>query len=262
MDLGLRGKTALLLGASRGIGGATALALAAEGARLLLVARDEKRLEERAALCRQAGAQEVIALAADVLDPEQLARAVERTSEAFGALDVLVTFVGGSQPGGTGTLDDGQWESAFDKNLWPAVRASRLCLPLLQKGAARSAEGPSVMLHVASIWGREGGGPLSYNVAKAALISLAHAQARELAPQGIRVLSVAPGSTLHPGGSWERRLQQDPAGTAAFVQRELPFGRFGTAQELGEVIAFLCSPRASWVAGTCVVVDGGQSRSF
>ena len=103
---------------------------------------------------------------------------------------------------------------------------------------------------------------MSYNATKAALISLAHEQARELAPRGIRVLSLAPGSILHPGGSWERRLRSDPGGIADFVQREIPFGRFGTAAEVGEVIAFLCSGRASWIAGACVVVDGAQSRSF
>ncbi len=78
----------------------------------------------------------------------------------------------------------------------------------------------------------------------------------------MRVLSLAPGSILHPGGSWEKRLQADPAKTVAFVHDEIPFDRFGTAEEVGDVIAFLVSPRASWVAGSCVVVDGAQSRSF
>src|SRR5438445_218156 len=105
-------------------------------------------------------------------------------------------------------------------------------------------------------------GSMGYNAAKAALISLAHEQARELAPRGVRVLSLAPGSVLHPGGSWERRLRSDPQGIAEFVRREIPFGRFGTAEEVGDTIAFLCSARASWIAGACVVVDGGQSRSF
>ena len=80
--------------------------------------------------------------------------------------------------------------------------------------------------------------------------------------RGIRVVSVAPGSILHPGGSWERRLAQDRDAIAQFVRREIPFGRFGSADEVGELVAFHASRRASWVAGACVVVDGGQSRAF
>ncbi len=280
MDLGLRGKSALLIGAGRGIGGAAALALAREGCSVAVVARTRETVEDRAAQCRKAGAPKSVGIAADATDPAQLERAVERAAEALGGLDILITLVGGSAPGGTADAD---WSAAWDHNFWPAVRASRFALPLLSSSAARrgfAASMPatefstttpapvavsreaSVILHVASIYGREGGGPLTYNAAKSALISLAHEQARELAPRGIRVLSLAPGSILHPGGSWERRLQQDPAATNAFVQREIPFGRFGTAEEAGDAIAFLVSPRASWIAGACVVVDGGQSRSF
>ena len=94
------------------------------------------------------------------------------------------------------------------------------------------------------------------------MISLAKAMATDLAPDGVRVFSVAPGSTLFPGGSWERRVREDPDGMAAFVERELPWGRLGTVDEIADVVTFLVSPRASWVVGTCVVVDGGQSRSF
>jgi len=273
MDLELTGKRALLIGAGRGIGAASALALAREGCEVALVARSAADLEARALECRQAGAPQAHPIAADATDAAQLAAAIDRAAASMGGLDLLVLLVGGSQPGGTAETGDAGWESAFAKNLWPAVRASRLALPHLVAGAEREkararAEGrdparqQSAIVHVASIWGREGGGALTYNAAKAALISLAHEQARELAPRGIRVFSVAPGSVLHPGGSWEKRQQKDPQGIAAFVQRELPFGRFGTAQELGETICFLASPRASWVAGACVVVDGAQSHAF
>ena len=115
---------------------------------------------------------------------------------------------------------------------------------------------------IASIWGREAGGAPGYNIAKAAEISLAKAMGADLAADGIRVFSVAPGSTLFPGGSWERRLRDDPQGMEAFIERELPWGRLGTVDEVADVVAFLVSPRASWVVGTCVTVDGGQSRSF
>jgi 3-oxoacyl-[acyl-carrier protein] reductase len=245
MDLGLAGKRVLLLGAGRGLGGAAALSLAREGAGVVLVARTAADVEARAAECRAAGATEAIAIAADATNEADLQRAFKAVPQ----LDALVTLVGGSAPGGTLEAD---FDAAFARNFRPALRASQLAIPL----------GVKVILHVASIWGREGGGAISYNAAKAALISLAHEQARELAPRGIRVLSIAPGSILHPGGSWEKRQKADPEGMAAFVKREIPMGRFGTAQEVGDVIAFLLSPRANWIAGSCIPVDGGQSHSF
>jgi 3-oxoacyl-[acyl-carrier protein] reductase len=122
--------------------------------------------------------------------------------------------------------------------------------------------GGGVIVVIASIYGREAGGRLTYNAVKAAEISLAKSLAQQLAPSNIRVNSVAPGSILFEGGSWWRRQQADPAGIAEFVSRELPFGRFGHPQEVGDVVAFLCSERASWVSGTSIVVDGCQSRSF
>lgn len=278
MDLRLAGKSALLIGAGRGLGGAAALSLAGEGCKIALVARTRETVEARAAACKAAGAPQAIAIPGDATDPVQLKEAIETTVRELGGLDILVTLVGGSQPGGTMDLTSADWESAYERNLWSAVRASRYALPHLIASAARRgfvAADPSVeqglrpvqrdlsvILHVASIWGREGGGTLTYNTSKAALIALAHEQARELAPRGVRVLSLAPGSALHPGGSWERRLKERPEETMAMVRREIPFGRFGTAEEIGDAIAFLVSPRASWMAGACVVVDGGQSRSF
>ncbi|HYS10887.1 MAG TPA: SDR family oxidoreductase [Myxococcales bacterium] len=267
MDLGLSGKSILLLGAGRGLGGAAAVSLARERAKIALVARTREDVESRARECEAAGAERALPIAADATDPAQLDAAIEQAAAQLGGLDGLVTLVGGSQPGGTAELSESDWAIAFERNLWPAVRASRTALPHLEAGARRRGfpgdpREASVILHVASIWGREGGGALTYNTAKAALISLGHEQARELAPRGVRVLSLAPGSILHPGGSWERRQKADPAGIEAFVKREIPFGRFGTAEEVGDTIAFLVSARASWIAGACVVVDGAQSRSF
>jgi 3-oxoacyl-[acyl-carrier protein] reductase len=267
MDLGLQRKSVLLIGAGRGLGGAAAVSIAREHARVAVVARTRADVDARARECEEAGAEQALAIAADATDPAQLDAAIEQTASRFGGLDVLVTLVGGSQPGGTAELTDAQWKAVYDRNLWPAVRASRTALPHLEASAKRRGfparhREVSVILHVASIWGREGGGALGYNTAKAALIALAHEQARELAPRGVRVLSLAPGSVLHPGGSWERRQKADPEGIAEFVRREIPFGRFGTAEEVGDTIAFLVSVRASWIAGACVVVDGAQSRAF
>jgi 3-oxoacyl-[acyl-carrier protein] reductase len=115
---------------------------------------------------------------------------------------------------------------------------------------------------IASIYGRESGGRMTYNAVKAAEISLAKSLAQQLAGDNIRVNSVAPGSILFPGGSWDKRLEADPDAIAEFVRHELPFGRFGRAEEVADVVAFLASDRASWVSGASITVDGCQSRSL
>jgi 3-oxoacyl-[acyl-carrier protein] reductase len=181
---------------------------------------------------------------------------VDATVRAFGGLDILVNNVGVGR--GAGLLDtpDDIWQEAVDQTLFPAIRASRLAVPHMRR------RGGGVIIMIASIYGRESGGRLTYNAVKAAEISLAKSMAQELAGDNIRVNSVAPGSMLFPGGSWDRRRQADPEGIAEFVRRELPFGRFGRPEEVGTVVAFLASPRASWISGASVTVDGCQSRSL
>ncbi len=152
--------------------------------------------------------------------------------------------------------DDADLQAVLDRNLFPALRVSRAALPHLR------ARGGGVIVMIASVYGRESGGGPSYNVAKAAEISLAKAMARDLAKDRIRVLSVAPGSIQFPGSGWDRRQKADPDGIAAFVARDIPLGRFGRPEEIADVVAFLCSPRAGWITGACIPVDGGQSRAF
>ncbi len=150
---------------------------------------------------------------------------------------------------------DAEWQGALDQTLFPAIRMSRLAVPEMRRA------GGGVILMIASIWGRESGGRMTYNAVKAAEISLAKAMAQQLAKDNIRVNSVAPGSIMFEGGSWWKRQQDDPEFIAEMIRRDLPFGRFGTAEEVAAVVAFLASPRASWISGACVTVDGGQSRS-
>jgi 3-oxoacyl-[acyl-carrier protein] reductase len=254
VDLGLAGKVALVTGSSRGIGRGIAGRLVEEGADVLFCARGAEALEETVAGATGPG--RAHGVVADVSTGEGAAVVVAAAVEAFGGLDIVVNNVGGSGARTIEDMDVQDLEDVLGRNLLPALHVSRAALPALRE------RGGGVIAMIASIWGREAGGGPGYNVAKAAEISLAKAMAGGLAGEGIRVFSVAPGSTLFPGGSWERRVRDDPEGMAAFVERELPWGRFGTVDEIADVVAFLVSERASWVVGTCVTVDGGQSRSF
>jgi 3-oxoacyl-[acyl-carrier protein] reductase len=257
VDLSLADKIAIVTGSSRGLGLASARALLAEGCRVSICARGAERLAE-AAIEVEAVAKRpnmVTAIQADVSTAAGVELVVTRTVEAFGGLDILVNNVGRAAGAGLLETTDVEWQAAFDETLFPAIRASRLAVPHMR------ARGGGVILMIASIFGRETGGRMTYNAVKAAEISLAKALAQQLAPMNIRVNSIAPGSILFPGGSWHARQQADPEGIAEFVGRELPFGRFGRPEEVGNVVAFLASSRASWVSGASIVVDGCQSRS-
>ena len=257
MDLELKGKVAIVTGSSRGLGLACARALLKEGCRVTICARGEERLAEAAAELSaiDRDANRVMPIQADVSTAEGVEKVVSSTVERFGGLDILVNNVGLARGSTVVETSDDEWREAFDQTLMPAIRASRLAVPHLRR------RGGGSIVMIASIWGRESGGRMTYNAVKAAEISLAKAMAQQLARDNIRVNSVAPGSILFPGGSWHRRQQEDPSGIAEFVSRELPFGRFGRPEEVGAVVAFLVSPRASWISGASVPVDGCQSRS-
>jgi 3-oxoacyl-[acyl-carrier protein] reductase len=254
VDLGLAEKVALVTGSSRGIGRGIATRLVKEGAHVVFCARNAEALDE--AVSGAAGPGRAHGVVADVTTEEGVAAVVAAALERFGGLDIVVNNVGGSGASTFADADAADVDSVLRKNLFPALNVSREAVPALRE------RGGGVIALIASIFGRELGGGPSYNLAKAAEISLAKTMARDLAKDAIRVFSVSPGSILFPGGSWERRRREDPEAIDAFVARELPWGRFGTVDEVADVVAFLVSPRASWVVGTSVVVDGGQSRAF
>lgn len=257
MDLGLTGKVAIVSGSSRGLGLAAAQALIAEGANVLVCARGEDALKKAtASLSKTAAAgARAASVVADVSTDAGVRTVVDAAVREFGGIDVLVNNVALARGADLESTTDAEWQEAFDQTLFPAIRMSRLAVPHLRK------RGGAIVI-VSSIFGRESGGRMTYNAVKAAEISLTKSLAQQLAKDRIRVVSVAPGSILFEGGSWWKRQQADPESIAAFVKQELPFGRFGTPEEVGAAIAFLASAKASWISGTTVVVDGCQSRMF
>lgn len=257
MDLGLKDKVAVVTGGSRGIGRGIALGLASEGCRLAICARNESELANSVEEIKKSGV-EVFGFAGDITKEKDVDRFSEAVLNKFGQVDILINNVGGNKRNLFENTSLQDWQDIMDLNLLSHVKVTQSFLPAIKKQQG------GAVIFISSIFGRESGGPtLSiYNSSKAALISLAKVLAAELASEGIRVNSVAPGSIRFPGGSWDKRCIADPEGMAEFVKKELPIGRFGTVEEVANVVCFLASERASLVTGACINVDGGQSRSL
>ena len=256
MELQLADKVAFVGGSSRGIGRAVARAFLAEGARVTLTGRDARALGETERECAaEFGAERVHAFAGDMTDAETVSRALGETRSRWGRLDCLVANVGSgvAKPGWRLTREE--WESAFETNFWGSVRLVEATLPAMVE-----ARRGSVVL-IASIVGLESvNAPLPYGAAKAALVNYGKNLARQVGAAGVRVNCVAPGNVLFAGGSWERKLAERREFFEQYIEAEVPLRRFGRPEEIADLVVFLSSERASFITGSCVVADGGQTR--
>lgn len=258
MDLELHDQVAFIAGSSRGIGKAIARRFLQEGARVVISGRDEEAL----AKCEQEFAAEfsaarIMQVRGDLTQTQPIREALAQVHERWGRLDVLVANIGS----GRGTLgwqvDAAEWTDIFETNFHGAVRLATEALP--QMLAAK--RGSIVM--ISSIAGVESGpAPLPYNSAKSALIVYAKNLARQVAGAGVRVNTVAPGNIFFEGGSWAANLEARREAVLKHIADEVPMQRFGTPEEIADLVVFLCSPCASFITGACIVADGGQTRSF
>jgi 3-oxoacyl-[acyl-carrier protein] reductase len=253
MDLRLKGKVVLVTGGTRGIGQAVALRCAEEGAHIGVCGRNRETLDAMVARVTALGAK-AHGVQVDVLTPGGVERFVDDCAQTLGRVDGLVANVGGTFGGNFLETTAEDWVKTLELNLVHAVRALKAAVPHLAHAGGGSA------VFIASISGSRPGPRSQYGAAKAAEISAAASLARELAPQRIRVNTVSPGSILFEGGSWAKRQAQQPEKIADFIAREFPWGRMGTLDEVADVVAFLLSPRSTWVNGTDVVVDGAQGN--
>jgi 3-oxoacyl-[acyl-carrier protein] reductase len=248
MDLGLRDRCVVVTGASRGIGRAIALEFASEGAHVAICARGAEALE---AVRAEIAARGVKAFAAtcDVGDAAALDGFLDAAHGALGRIDVLV-----NNPSGFGTGDDeAGWAASFNVDVMASVRATWKVVPWMAQ------TGSGAVIHISSTSGMEAGSPPAYAAAKAALISHSKTLAAALAPQGIRVNCVAPGSIEFPGGVWEQ-IKNGNRPMYEAIRSTIPFGRLGSAEEVAAAVVFLASSRASWISGVTLPVDGVQHK--
>jgi 3-oxoacyl-[acyl-carrier protein] reductase len=262
MNLELTGDRILVVGASEGIGYATARALAAEGARVVLASRNKQGVEQAASRLADDVGQAVEGLVVDVTDAASvLALHAEWLARGW-PLDALVVATGGSRRSRFELLDDEAWLANYQFNVLGGVRLVRAFLPLL-----RQAESPRVLLFGAAASKMPYPNQVVSNVHKAGLLALTKTLAGELAPEGIRVNSVCPGRTLTK--LWTDRArdmaQKEGVAESAIIERfaeEILIGRFAEASEIADVAAFLLSARASYIVGQSINVDGGIARGL
>lgn len=252
MELGLKGRSALVMAGSRGIGLASAVALAAEGCGVTICGRSEAVLAEVRQMLP-----DVLAIAADVTSPDDLARAVDAATQRFGGVDILVVNAGGPPSGAFDTLDDNAWTDAVELTLMSAIRATRLVLPCMR--ARRW--GRIVVISSFGVKQPVAGLTLSNSV-RMAVLGWAKTLSRQVAPDNILVNTVCPGWTRTDRVGRLLEGSTDPHGAEQDILAAIPLGRMGQAEEIANLVAFLASDAASYITGTAIQVDGGLVEGY
>ena len=257
MDLGIKNKTALITGGSRGLGLASAISLAKEGVNLVLCARSNEDLKIAEQNLEKYNVN-VTSLVQELSDENSVQNFHKKVKAESAQIDILVNNVGGSL--GTSSLVKSElkdFQKVMDINTWVAISLTKIFVEeMISNGWGR-------IINIASIYGREHGGSAPYMAAKAALIAATKHTAIDLAKTGVTANCIAPGSIKHNKGSWEKFVDNNKQEVVEkFIEQNLPMGKFGYPEAVGDTVAFLASKNSEMILGTCLNVDGGQSNSL
>ena len=253
MDLHFNNKHILITGSSRGIGYGMANAFLNEGARVVMLDWENNRLTQSAEdLCGIYGKDRVLTFSIDCADALAWSKVIDEIETTWGGLDVVIANVGDGRGPQDALPKADRFSAAWRSNFITAEETARATLPMLEASGG-------CLLFISSIAGLEAiGAPTDYSVAKSAIIALTKQMARRLAPT-VRVNCIAPGNIFFPDGSWDEKIKNDPQRVESIIKSNVPMKRFGTPTDIADSALFLCSARAAFITGSCLVVDGGQT---
>ena len=257
MDLEISGKHALITGGSRGLGKESAISLGKEGVIVSICGRGKEDLDKAVKELKDLGIS-VSGHVADLSEKNSAKKLFDSSIEANGEIDILINNVGGSL-GTSDILNSSmdEFSHVMDVNLWSAIKLMKLCIPNMKKNQWGR------IVNIASIYGREFGGTAPYMTAKAAMIAASKHASQTLANTGVTVNSVAPGSILFKGGTWDKFIQNNSKETVKnFIEKNLPMEKFGWPEPVGATVTFLCANKSALITGVCINVDGGQSHNL
>lgn len=260
MDLKIKGKYALVTGGTHGIGRSIALALADEGCNVCVCSRNAGRVEKTAEELKSKKI-DYLSIQADVTVEADIKKVMRQIIDKWGTIHILINNVGGGGRWGGEIIEDTEekvWQEVYEKNVLSTIRFTKLAIPYMRK------QKWGRIVAITSIFGREAGGRPWFAMAKTAQTSFMKSLAIKhyLTKDGITFNSVAPGAIMIPETGWEKSLRENPKEIEEFVKRDLPLGRFGTSEEIANVVVFVCSEKASLLNGVSIPVDGGQGKSI